>query len=124
MSLVNRGILFPLVALALAAAPLGCASPSVPDEDDLAAAAADSPSSHTDLVNAIGLDPDQQAKLAELRAAHPHHHDGGLHSVPHRPTVEQIVNWFTSHLDLTPEQAAKLRAYLEAHAPSAEPAHT
>jgi hypothetical protein len=128
MSLVNRGIIFPLVVLALGATSLGCASSSVPDADDVAVAAADSSSDHEALVSAVGLTAEQQATLAQLHAEHADHHpDGGLHH--RRPTIEQIVQWFTNTLDLTPEQQAKLHAYLEAHMPgagqaSAAPAHT
>jgi hypothetical protein len=127
MSLVNRGIIFPLVALVLGAAPLGCAAPSALDDDDTATAAAECTSDHKDLVNAIGLNAEQEAKLAEIHAEHAKHHDAGAHHAHHRPTIDQIVQWFTVNLDLTPAQAAKLRTYLEAHMPGAgmsAPAHT
>ena len=126
MPLLNRGIIFPLVALVLGAAPLGCAAPSALDDDDVAVAAAECTSGHEDVVNAIGLNAEQKAKLAELHAEHAKH--PSVHHVLHRPSVDQIVTWFTVNLDLTPEQAAKLRTYLEAHmpgaGPSAPPAHT
>lgn len=126
MSLATRGILFPLVALVLGVAPLGCAASSTPDEDDVAVAAADCNCNHEEMANAVGMSAEQKAKLAELHAAHHHAHDVSM-SAEHRPSIEQIVKWFTVNLDLTPEQAAKLRHYLETHMPggaqSGTPAH-
>ncbi len=127
MSLVNRGIIFPLVALVLGVAPLGCAAPSALDDEDLATTAADCTSNHEDVVNAIGLNAEQEAKLAEIHAEHAKHPAASAHHAHHRPTINQIVEWFTVNLDLTPAQAAKLRAYLEAHLPksgTSAPAHT
>jgi len=117
MSLIHRGILFSLVALVLGIAPVGCASSSAPDEADLATAAADTQSSREALVSATGLDERQQAKLAQIdaeRGGAPYPSVLGAHR---QPTIDQIVRWFTENLDLTPPQAAKLRAYLEAHMP-------
>ncbi len=110
MSLVNRVIVLSLFAVALGVAPLGCALP----EDDVATAPADAVSNREELVKALELTADQQVKLAGLRAGQAQH-------VPTAAEIEaaidQIVQWFTTQLDLTPAQAAKLRKYLETHAP-------
>jgi hypothetical protein len=117
----HRGILISLVALVLGVTSTGCAS-SGPDEDDIVAAVADTSSSHADLVSAVGLSADQQATLARIHAESARFHDEGPQGGDHGPpTLDQIVQWFTHMLGLTPEQTAKLRAYLEAHAPHGMP---
>ena len=96
--------------LALGVAPLGCALP----EDDVATAPADAVSGREDLVKALDLTPEQQVKLAGLRAGQTQHLPTAAEL---RAAIDQMVQWFTTQLDLTPAQAAKLRKYLETNAP-------
>ena len=111
---VSPGIVFSLVVTALAATPLGCTPQNAPEEDAVAAASADSAYDQGDLATAVGLDAAQQAKLAQVRTRHHHHVDGGSHYSA--PSIDQIVQWLTKALDLSPEQVEKLRTFLEARA--------
>jgi hypothetical protein len=110
MSLVNRGIVLSMFTLALGVAPVGCALP----EDDVATTPADAVSGREDLVKALDLTSDQQVQLAGLRAGQAQHVPSAAEI---RATIDQMVQWFTTNLDLTPAQAAKLRTFLETHAP-------
>jgi PBP1b-binding outer membrane lipoprotein LpoB len=121
MNILRPQVAFTLLALALTAMPLvGCKSSSQSDDETGPAPSGTTAAAAPDLdvkevTKEVGLNAAQEAKLTEMYKGGGRHKGkgGGKHG---GRNIERRVKRMTEALDLTPQQAEKLRALLKAKA--------
>ena len=119
-----NALVFSLATLALSAGAVGCSKDR--DHGDMPASMAAQNLDEKEVTKTVGLSAQQEAKLVELQGERGEGsfegkgHGRGGRGHGHRPMTQKMIDKrvakLTEALNLSPQQAQKLRAMLEARA--------